>query len=82
MEVWWKFLAEMDEEILQAFLEERSLSPEKICRYPPREESLQGNLYPLLGGSALKGKGMKELLNALCSYLPLLFGKPGSASER
>lgn len=62
-------LAEVDEEILEAFLEERPLPSERI-RYTLREEALQGNLYPLLGGSALKEKGMKELLDALCSYLP------------
>jgi ribosomal protection tetracycline resistance protein len=68
-------LAEMDEEAFEAFVEERRLSSEKIRRIL-REEALRGNLYPLLGGSALKGAGMEELLNALCTYLPSFSGNP------
>jgi len=62
-------LAELDENILEAFVEGRSLDSEEL-RGTIRKYALEGKLFPLLGGAALRGMGTEELLNALCSCIP------------
>ena len=68
-EAMMEILAELDEDILEAFVEERPI-PEEQLRQAIRTYALQGKLYPLLGGAALRGMGVEELLNALCNCIP------------
>jgi len=62
-------VAEADDELLEKFFEEGSLEPEEIKR-GIREMTLTHRAVPILGGSALKNKGVRLLLNAVIDYLP------------
>ena len=62
-------LAELDEEVGDAFLEERELTPE-LLRAGLRRVTLACKGYPVLCGSSFKHKGVQPLLDAICHYLP------------
>ena len=62
-------LAEEDEAILEAFLEERLPSPEAM-RAALRRRVLEGTLLPVLAGAALRNVGIQPLLDAVVDYLP------------
>jgi len=61
--------AEADEELLDAYLENNSLSEEQI-RKGIRIGTVQGKIYPVLCGSSLKNVGVQHLLDAVVAYLP------------
>jgi len=62
-------VAEADDELLEKYLENGSLKPEEIKR-GIRKMTLAHKAVPILGGSALKNKGVRLLLNAVVDYLP------------
>ncbi|QEY32224.1 elongation factor G [Synechococcus sp. RSCCF101] len=62
-------VAETDEELLEAFLENGELSEEELRR-GIREGVLRHGLVPMLCGSAFKNKGVQLLLDAVVDYLP------------
>ena len=62
-------LAEMDDKIMEAYLEGKEISGEKI-RKALRLGTIELKLVPLLCGSALKNKGIQLLLDAIIDYLP------------
>ncbi|HEY5562021.1 MAG TPA: translation factor GTPase family protein [Clostridiaceae bacterium] len=66
-------LAEYNEEVLEKYINGESLSLEEIKAIM---EPLfkKGELFPLLYGCAIKGIGIKELLDAIYSYLPVSLG--------
>lgn len=61
-------LGDTNENILKMYFG-GSLTLEKI-KYEIILQSNKGIIYPLLFGTALKGEGIKELLNAIIDYLP------------
>ena len=61
-------LGNTNEKILEQFFE-GTLTLEMIT-YEISIQSNKGKIYPLLYGTALKGEGIKELLNAIIDYLP------------
>jgi elongation factor G len=62
-------LAVEDENLLNAFLEKKEISPSQI-REVLKKATIEFNLIPILCGSALKNKGVQLLLDAVCYYLP------------
>jgi elongation factor G len=62
-------LAEVDDKILEMFLNGQQVSPQQL-RQTIRQAVLKDELVPLLCGSSLKNKGVQPLLDAICYYLP------------
>src|SRR5262245_51968253 len=62
-------LAEEDEEVMAAVLEEREPSLALLKR-ALRARVLAGTLVPVLGGAALRNIGVQPLLDAVVDYLP------------
>lgn len=62
-------VAELDEELLEKYLETHNLSPEEIiCGI--RKGTINNALVPVLCGSSLKNKGVQPLLDAVVDFLP------------
>jgi elongation factor G len=62
-------IAEADDEVMRAYLEERPLSPE-LLRAALRRATIAGRAVPVLVGAAFKNKGVQPLLDAVVDYLP------------
>jgi elongation factor G len=62
-------VAETSEELLEAFLENGTLSIDEI-NTGVRLGTLQGDFNPVFCGSAFKNKGVQLLLDAVVAYLP------------
>ena len=62
-------IAETDEELLDAFLENGELTIDQL-KSGIREGVLKHGLVPMLCGSAFKNKGVQLLLDAVVNYLP------------
>ncbi|MDO9333902.1 MAG: elongation factor G [Dehalococcoidales bacterium] len=62
-------MAELDDQILIAFLDGTEISPEEI-RAALRRITLANKAVPVLCGSALSNRGVRLLLDAVVNYLP------------
>ena len=62
-------LAEVDEELLMAFLENHDLGEEQLVPVI-RRACLQHGFVPVLGGAAFRNIGIQPLLDAIINYLP------------
>lgn len=62
-------LAEVDEQVIDTYLETGDLSREEIVG-SLRRSTLNLSLSPVMCGSAFKNKGVQVLLDAVVSYLP------------
>jgi len=62
-------LADLDEGVADAFLGDRDLEPDALSA-AIRRATLTGRFVPLLCGSALRNKGIPEVLDAVCAWLP------------
>jgi elongation factor G len=62
-------LAEEDDQLMQLYLEGRNASAADI-KAGLRRATLAGKVVPVLCGTALKNKGIPQLLDAIVSYLP------------
>ncbi len=62
-------LAEMDDELCDKFLGGEEIDRESVRRVL-RRATVRGILNPVLCGSALKNRGVLEVLDAICDYLP------------
>lgn len=62
-------LADVDEEIANAFLEERTPSPVEI-KAAIRRATVSLKFTPVLMGSALADQSVQPMLDAVCDYLP------------
>lgn len=62
-------LADVDEEIANAFLDERTPSPVEI-KDAIRRATISLKFSPVLMGSALADKSVQPMLDAVCDYLP------------
>ncbi|GHU70188.1 tetracycline resistance protein [Clostridia bacterium] len=62
-------LAEFDEGTLDAFVEGRSVSNDKLYSLL-KQHTLNGKAHPAFMGSALKGDGVEALMDAVEEYLP------------
>ena len=73
-------IAESDEELMEKYLEEGSLSPEDL-RTGLRAGVLKGELTPVLACSSLENKGGKALLEAIEALLPSPLDRPAFVGE-
>ena len=62
-------LADVDEGIMEKFVEGKEIPPEEI-RAALRKATLRMKLTPVLCGSAFRNKGIQQLLDAVLYYLP------------
>ena len=62
-------LAEFDDTIMEKYLADESLGPEDLLPVI-RQATLDLKVVPVLGGSALKNKGIQPLLDAIVDFLP------------
>jgi elongation factor G len=62
-------VAETDEQLLDAYLSNNTLTEEELIK-GIRQATIKGELVPVLGGTALKNKGIQLLLDAVIDYLP------------
>jgi elongation factor G len=62
-------LADVDDAAMEAVLDERELSEQEL-RAAIRRATVAGRFTPLLCGSALRNKGIPQLLDAVCDWLP------------
>ncbi len=61
--------AEADDELIAKYLEGEELTEEELRR-GLRAGTIEGKVVPVMVGSALQEKGVGELMDAVCSYLP------------
>jgi elongation factor G len=64
-----ELVAESDEELMMRYLEDDVLTPDEL-RSALRAATLNSTLVPVLCGSALKNKGVQQMLDAIVSFLP------------
>ena len=62
-------IAETDDQVMRAYLEEAPLSAE-LLRAALRRATVAGLAVPVLVGAAFKNKGVQPLLDAIVDYLP------------
>lgn len=62
-------LSEIDDDIMEAFLSDKSV-PREAVRNAIRTGTIGLKLVPVLCGSALKNKGIQPLLDAIVDFLP------------
>ncbi len=62
-------IAETDEALTEKFLEGGEISEDELTT-ALRKAVISNQLYPVLNGSALKNKGVQQLLDAVNAYLP------------
>jgi len=62
-------IAETDDQVMRAYLEETPLTPE-LLRAGLRRATIAGLAVPVLVGAAFKNKGVQPLLDAIVDYLP------------
>lgn len=62
-------LSEVDDEIMEAYLSETSISNDLLVS-AIRKATINLKIVPVLCGSALKNKGVQPLLDAIANYLP------------
>ncbi|MBK7672322.1 MAG: elongation factor G [bacterium] len=68
-------VSEADEELMELYLAGQEPSVEQI-RAGLRRATLAGELVPVFCGSALKNKGVQEILDAIVDYLPSPLDRP------
>lgn len=73
-------VAETDEALTEKFILEEEISPAEL-RTALRRATIQGELVPVLCGSALKNKGVQRLLDAVVDYLPSPLEVPPMVGE-
>ena len=62
--------AEMDDSILERYLEDHgSITPDELMAVL-RRETVEGVIVPVFCGAAFKNKGVQRLLNGVVAYLP------------
>ena len=62
-------VADFDEELMMAYLEEQEISEEMLKR-AIRTATLSVDFFPVMCGTAFKNKGLKLVLDAVIDYLP------------
>ena len=64
-----EMIAEDDDDLMQEFFEQGSLSAEHLSK-GLKKEVLNRKVFPILGVSAHKDQGIRDLLNFICEVLP------------
>ena len=61
--------AEANEELMDLYLEDGTLTNEQIVA-GIREQTVRGDIFPVYCGSAVKNKGIQQVLDGVVAYLP------------
>ena len=72
-------VADLDEGVMEAFLEKGDLSNEELVP-AMRRITVAGRFVPVLCGTSLRDKGVQPLLDAICSFLPSPSDRPPVAA--
>ena len=67
--IWWRRSPIIDDEIAEAVLEEKPITPEML-KAGIRRQTIANKFVPVVGGSAFKNKGVQYLVDAVVDYLP------------
>lgn len=70
-----EIIAESNDALLEKYLEGKEI-PQDELKKALKDAVGQGKIYPVFGGSALKDKGAKEVLDAIIEYLPSVVERP------
>ncbi|HEV2805831.1 MAG TPA: elongation factor G [Chthoniobacterales bacterium] len=62
-------ISNIDDEIAEAVLEEKQVTPEML-KAGIRRQTIANKFVPVVGGSAFKNKGVQYLVDAVVDYLP------------
>ncbi|MGH7777890.1 MAG: elongation factor G [Candidatus Dormibacterales bacterium] len=62
-------VADYDDEVMQAFVEDREVSHDQIVS-ALRRGTVKGHLVPVVCGASLRNRGVQPLLDAIVDYLP------------
>ncbi len=62
-------ISNLDDEIAEAVLEEKTITPEML-KAGIRRQTIANKFVPVVGGSAFKNKGVQYLVDAVIDYLP------------
>jgi len=62
-------ISNIDDEVAEAVLEERDVTPEML-KAGIRRQTIANKFVPVIGGSAFKNKGVQYLVDAVIDYLP------------
>ncbi len=62
-------ISNIDDEVAEAVLEERPVTPEML-KAGIRRQTIANKFVPVVGGSAFKNKGVQYLVDAVIDYLP------------
>jgi elongation factor G len=62
-------LGEVDEQLMISYIEGHEVTPVELKK-ALRRSTLEGEITPVLCGSALRNKGVQQLLDAVVDYLP------------
>jgi elongation factor G len=72
-------VADVDDELAAVYLDDGDLA-EPALRAAVRRATLGGRFVPLLCGAALRNKGVPQVLDAICDYLPSPLDVPPPAA--
>ena len=70
-------VAEVDESVMEVFLNDQGALPMRWSRKPSARLSLPAHSFPAYCGTAFKNKGVQLLLDAVITYLPSPCGYTG-----
>jgi elongation factor G len=62
-------ISNLDDEVAEAVLEEREITPE-LLKAGIRRQTIANKFVPVVGGSAFKNKGVQYLVDSVIDYLP------------
>lgn len=68
-------ITETNDELLERYLEGKEIKEEELKK-ALKDAIAKGKIYPVITGSALTGKGTKELLDFIVDYLPSPVERP------
>ena len=73
-------LADVDDEMMDCYLNEKEISPTGI-RHAIRRAVVKNKFVPVLCGTSLRNKGVQMVLDAVCEYLPSPLDVPPIAGK-
>ncbi|MDO8525527.1 MAG: elongation factor G [Candidatus Omnitrophota bacterium] len=74
-------VAETDDALLEKYLDQGELSPDELDR-AFKKAVINGDVTPILCGSATRGIGIKELLDIIVNYLPSPADRPAAEAVK
>ncbi len=73
-------ISNIDDEVAEAVLEEREVTPE-LLKAGIRRQTIANKFVPVIGGSALRNIGIQYLIDAVVDYLPSPLDIPPARGE-